>query len=54
VDGAGKMSRSFQLALDESLVDDHLGRDVRQFTSLPGFHLLSHRLEVPLHAVNPD
>ena len=27
---------------------------VRQFASLPGFHLLSHGLEVSLHSVNPD
>jgi hypothetical protein len=33
-----------------------LGCYVRQLTSLPGFHLLSHRLEVSLHSVhaNPD
>jgi hypothetical protein len=31
-----------------------LGRDVRQFTSLPRFDLLSHRLEVSLHAVDAN
>jgi hypothetical protein len=47
-----KMFGSFESALDECLVDDHLGGDVRQFTSLLDFDLLSHRLEVPLHLVN--
>ena len=45
---------SLQFARDEPLVNDHLGRDVRQFTSLPGFHLLSYRLTVPLHAINAN
>jgi hypothetical protein len=36
----GKVFGSFESALDERLVDDHLRRDVRQFISLPGFHLL--------------
>jgi hypothetical protein len=35
-----------------ALVDDDLGSDVRQFTSLPGLHLVSHRLEVALHSVH--
>jgi len=35
-------------------VDDHLGCYVRQFTSLPGFHLPSHRLKVPLHTVDAN
>jgi hypothetical protein len=51
---AGKMFGGFQPALDESFVDDHLRRDIRQFTSLPGLHLFSHRFEVPLHPVNTD
>ena len=51
--GAGKVFWSFQSALDECLVDDHLGGHIRQFTSLSGFHLLSHRLKVPLHSINP-
>jgi hypothetical protein len=46
---AGKMLWSFQSALYESFVDDHLRGDIRQFASLPRFYLLSHRLEVPLH-----
>jgi len=50
--GPRKMFRSFQLALDERLVDDHLGCYVCQFTSLPCFDLLSHRLEVALHAID--
>jgi hypothetical protein len=43
---------SFEFAFDERLVDDHLGSNIRQFAPLPGFHLLSHRLEVSLHSVN--
>jgi len=50
--GAGKVFWSFQSAPDECLVDDHLRRDVRQFASLPRFHLFSHGLEVPLHSVD--
>lgn len=38
-------------ALDERLVDYDLGSDVRQLAPLPGLHLLSRRLEVPLHAI---
>jgi hypothetical protein len=52
--GTGKMFGSFQLALHKGLVDDHLGRHIREFTLLPGFHLLSHRLEVSLHSVNTN
>ena len=50
--GAGKVLWSFQSAFDKGLVDNHLGRHVRQFTSLPGFHLLSHRLEVSPHSID--
>jgi hypothetical protein len=46
--GAGELLGSFQFALHKRLVDDHLGRDVRQLTSLPGFDLPAHRLKVPL------
>ncbi len=52
--GLGKVFWSFQLALHKRLVDDHLGGDIRQFTSLPKLHLLSHRLKVALHSVNPN
>ena len=52
--GAGELFGSFESALDECLVDDHLGCYVRQFTSLPGFDLLSHRLKVALHPVNAN
>src|SRR5208282_5859678 len=38
--GAGKMFRSLRSALNKRFVDDHLGGDVRQFTSLPHLHLL--------------
>ena len=51
---AGKMFRSFKSALHKRLVDDHLGSDVRQLTSLPGFHLLAHGLKVSLHSINTD
>ena len=44
--GPGKMFRSFQSALDKGLVDDHLGSNIRQITSLLPLHLLSHGLEV--------
>jgi len=50
----GQVLWGFQPALDERLVDDHLRSDVRQFTSLPGFHLLSHGLKVPLHAIHAN
>jgi hypothetical protein len=49
-----KMFRRFQSALYKSFVDDNLRRNVRQFTFLPGFNLLSHRLEVPLHPVDAN
>jgi hypothetical protein len=45
---------SFQLSLHERLVDDYLRGDVRQFTFLTGFYLLSHWLEVPLHSVDAN
>src|SRR5258708_29946058 len=43
-----------QLRFDERFVDDYLGGEVRQFTPLPGLHLLSHRLRNSLHSVNAD
>jgi len=43
---------SFQFPLEESLVDDHLRGHIREFTSLPDFHMFSHRLKVALHPVN--
>src|SRR5579871_1829804 len=42
-----------QYLVCERHVDDHLSRDIRQFTSLPRFYLLSHWLEVPLHSIDP-
>ena len=51
---AGKVLGSFQFAFDERLLDNDLGGDVRQFASLPRFHLLAHRLEVALHPINTD
>jgi hypothetical protein len=35
-------------------IDDHLGGDIGQFTSLPCLYLLSHRLEVSLHPINAN
>jgi len=49
-----KVLGSFESALDECLVDDHLAGNVCQFIFLPGFHLFSHRLEVSLHLVDAD
>jgi hypothetical protein len=49
--GAGKVLGCFEFALDERLLDDHFHTDIRQFTSLPRFHLRSHRLEVSLHPI---
>ena len=51
---AGKVFRRFKFALHKRLVDDHLGGDVRQFTFLPRFHLLSNRLKVSLHPVDTN
>ena len=44
----------FQSALYKRLIDDDLGRDVGEFSPLPGLHLLPHRLEVSLHSINAD
>jgi len=52
--GPGQVFRSLQSALDKRFVDHHLGRDVRKFAPLPGLHLLPHRLEIALHAVDAD
>lgn len=43
-----------QFALDEGLVDDQLRAFVRKAGPFPSLDLLSHRLEVPLHAVHAD
>jgi hypothetical protein len=51
---ASKVFWSFEPALKERFINDDLGGDVRQFTSLPGFHLFAHGLEVSLHSVNTD
>ena len=51
---AGEVLSCLQSALDERFVDDHLGGDIRQFTSLPCLHLLSHELEVSLHSINAN
>jgi len=48
----GQRARSLKSALHKRFVDNHLGGDVRQFTCLPDFHLLSHRLEVSPHSIN--
>jgi hypothetical protein len=41
VHGTGKVFGSFELTLNERLVDDHLRGDVGQFTPLPDLYLLS-------------
>src|SRR5438309_3937833 len=52
--GKAEMFRRLQFAFHERLVNDYLGRHIRQFTSLPGLDLLAHRLEVPLHPINAN
>ena len=49
-----KVLGSFQLGFDKRLVDDYLGSDVCQLTSLPCLYLFSHGLEVSLHTVHAD
>jgi hypothetical protein len=49
---ASKVLGSFELALNERLVDDNLGSDIRQLSSLPGLHLFLHGFEVALHPVH--
>jgi hypothetical protein len=34
--------------------NNHLCGDIGEFTPLPGFHLPLHRLEAPLHPVDPN
>src|SRR5260370_7575427 len=52
VDRSSQMFRSLQLALHERFVDNDLGGDIDEFAQLPRLHLLSHRLKVPLHAID--
>ncbi len=54
MDGPCEVFRRLQFALHKCLVEDHLGSDVRQFTSLPSFDLISHRFEVSLHSINTN
>jgi len=49
---SGEMFGSFESALDECLVDDNLCGNICQFAFLSKFYLLSHWLEVPLHAID--
>ena len=51
--GARQMLGSFQPAFHERLVDDYFRGDVREFAPLPRLYLLSHRLEVALHSIDP-
>jgi hypothetical protein len=51
---ASKVLGSFEFALDKRIVDDDLGGEVRQFASLPGFNLLSHRIKVSLHSTDAN
>jgi hypothetical protein len=46
------VARAANKCLNECLIDHDVGSDIGQFSSRPGFHLLSHRLEVALHPVN--
>ena len=52
--GPRRMFWSFKLAFHEGFVDDHLRSDIREFTPLLGFHMLSHGLEVALHSIHAD
>jgi hypothetical protein len=51
LNGSGEALSGFEFTSDERLVDHDLGDDVRQPTSLPCFHLLSHRLRVGSHTL---
>jgi len=49
------VGKPFLIALRQNCPgSDHLRGDVRQLTSLPGFHMVSHRLEVTLHSVHTN
>lgn len=50
----GEVFRHLQLALDESLVDNHLCGDVAEFCLALRFHLLLHKLEVALHSFHSN
>ena len=52
--GTSQVLGSFEPALDERFVNDHLGGNVRQFASLPRLYLFSHRLKVSLHSINAN
>jgi hypothetical protein len=54
VHGPSKMLWGFQLTLNESFVDNHLGGHVGKLTTLPKLHLLLHWLEIALHSVDTD
>jgi hypothetical protein len=46
------MIRRYQLAFQESFIDDHLYGDIGEFFLLPTFYLPAHRLKVPLRPVH--
>jgi len=48
----GQMFGRFQLALYKRFVDDYLGPDISELAFLPSLYLLSHRFEIPLHAID--
>ena len=54
MNSASQMLRGLEFAFHERFIDGHLGCDVAELTSLPGLHLLAHRLKVPLHPVHSD
>jgi hypothetical protein len=49
VNAAREVLGHVQFAFDESLIDDDPGGYIRQLGLAPGFNLLPHRLEAPLH-----
>jgi hypothetical protein len=49
---AGEVFGSFQSALDECLINNYLRGDIGELALLPLLHLLAHRFEVALHAVD--
>src|SRR6266536_845835 len=51
---ASKVFGRFEPTLNERLVNDHLGGDIRQFTSLPSLYLPSHGFEVSLHSIHAN
>jgi hypothetical protein len=51
-EGEARGMGSSSLNPDANALDDHFRSDIADFTSLPGFDLLSHRLEVAMHPID--